>query len=96
VNLNLRRLRQVHRAIAPIFVFPLFLTLLTGIGFQFASLNEASEDWFWLLDLHRGKFGVIDLQVIYPFLNAVGLLTLLVTGILMWLKIPNRRRSSSW
>lgn len=76
---------------APLFVFPLLLTLLTGMGFQFAALNEVSEDWFWLLDLHRGKFGAIDLQAIYPFLNALGLLTLLITGILMWIKIPDRR-----
>jgi hypothetical protein len=44
-----------------------------------------------LLELHRGKFGQINLDLVYPFLNALGLLTLLITGVLMWLQSPKRK-----
>jgi uncharacterized iron-regulated membrane protein len=37
------------------------------------------------LDWHKGHFGVLNLEVIYPFLNALGLLVLLFTGISLWL-----------
>ncbi|QIZ73205.1 PepSY domain-containing protein [Oxynema aestuarii AP17] len=89
--INKARLRQLHRTLAPIMVFPLLLTLITGFAFQFAALNDKSSEFLWLLDLHRGKFGRIDLQMIYPFLNGLGLLTLVMTGVLMWLQIPPRR-----
>ncbi|ESA33739.1 hypothetical protein N836_20155 [Leptolyngbya sp. Heron Island J] len=46
-----------------------------------------------MLDLHRGKFGIINLEFIYPILNALGLLTLVITGLLMWINMPVRRRS---
>jgi len=84
--LNNNRLRQVHRWLAPIMVFPLLLTLITGSLFQVANLTGETQQFLWLLDLHKGKFGKLDLTFIYPFLNAFGVLTLLVTGITMWLK----------
>ena len=70
--------------------FPLLLTILTGSTFQLAAMTGNSRQFLWLLDLHRGKFGSINLENVYPFFNAISLLTLLVTGILMWLQIPRR------
>ncbi|MFP4134080.1 MAG: PepSY domain-containing protein [Halothece sp.] len=81
---NRRRLRQLHRWFAPIMVLPLILTLLTGSLYQVAVLTGEVQDFLWLLDLHTGKFGALDLQFIYPFLNAFGILILAVTGITMW------------
>jgi uncharacterized iron-regulated membrane protein len=49
-----------------------------------------SRDFLWLLELHRGKFGIINLEVIYPFLNAFGVLFLVVTGIAMWLQFKRK------
>lgn len=70
-------------------VLPLLLTLTTGVLFQLAVASNRASDFLWLLELHRGKFGQINLDMAYPFLNALGLLTLLITGVLMWFKSPS-------
>ena len=88
------RIRQLHRALVPFMVLPLLLTLNTGTAFQFAVAAGRAQDFFWLLELHRGKFGTINLEFVYPILNALGLLTLLITGLLMWLNLPKRRPQS--
>jgi hypothetical protein len=103
MNFNPLRLRQLHRALVPVMVLPLLLTLTTGVLFQFAVASDGlrpvsdqrANDFIWLLDLHRGKFGQINLDFVYPFLNALGLLTLLITGVLMWLKTPSKRTRKS-
>ena len=89
--INKARLRKLHRNFAPIMIFPLLLTLITGSFFQMAVVSGKGEDFFWLLDFHRGKFGVINLENVYPFFNALGLLTMIITGIIMWWQIPSRR-----
>ena len=85
--------RRLHRALVPFMVLPLLITLITGTAFQFAVTADRAQDFLWLLELHRGKFGQINLELLYPFLNGLGLLTLLVTGLMMWLRTPKRRRS---
>ncbi|OKH17683.1 hypothetical protein [[Limnothrix rosea] IAM M-220] len=82
--------RQLHYKLAPIMLFPIFLTAITGSLFQVSMLTGKSSDFLWLLELHRGKFGVINLEIIYPFLNAFGVLFLTFTGIVMWFK-TNRK-----
>ena len=91
MKFNQLRLRQLHRTLVPVMVLPLLLTLITGVLFQFAVVGDRADDFLWLLELHRGKFGQINLDWVYPFFNALGLLTLLITGILMWLKLPSRK-----
>jgi len=95
VKFNPARLRQLHRALVPVMVLPLLLTLITGMTFQLAVAGDRAGDFIWLLELHRGKFGRVNLELIYPFFNALGLLTLIVTGLLMWLQSPSRRKSRS-
>lgn len=95
MNINRARLRQLHTALVPFMVLPLLLTLTTGVLFQLAVASDRTNDFLWLLDLHRGTFGSVNLDFIYPILNALGLLTLLITGLLMWLQFPNRKRPSS-
>lgn len=90
MKLNLRRL---HRALAPIMCVPLLLTVTTGMLFQIAATNQQGEQFLWLLELHRGKFGRFNLETIYPYLNGLGLLILIVTGILMWFQMPPKRSS---
>ena len=89
------RLRRLHRLMAPIMILPILLTLVTGSVYQIVDLGGKGADFDWLLDLHKGHFGVLNLEKIYPFLNALGLLTLLITGIVMWLQVrrPSRRAS---
>ena len=93
--MNRVRLRQLHRALVPFMVLPLLITLTTGTLFQFAVAGDRANDFLWLLELHRGKFGQINLEFIYPVFNALGLLTLVVTGSIMWWQSPNRRRKQS-
>lgn len=88
--INKARLRHTHYLIAPIAFLPIFLTAITGSLFQVAVIMGKSEEFLWLLELHRGKFGIIDLELIYPLLNAFGVLFLAITGIVMWLQI-NRK-----
>ncbi|MEO0536673.1 MAG: PepSY domain-containing protein [Cyanobacteria bacterium P01_A01_bin.123] len=92
MNLNRLRLRQLHRALVPFLALPLLLTLTTGMLFQLAVISDRANDFLWLLDLHRGKFGQINLELIYPILNALGLLTLILTGLIMWLQSPSQNR----
>lgn len=89
---NRVRLRQLHKALVPFMVLPLLLTLTTGMLFQFAVAGDRASDFLWLLDLHRGKFGQINLEFVYPIFNALGLLTLVVTGSIMWLQSPTKNR----
>ncbi len=91
MKINSRRLRSLHRFLAPVMMFPLLLTLVTGSLFQMAAVSGKGRDFIWLLELHKGHFGILNLEIVYPFLNALGLLTLVATGILMWWQIPPRR-----
>lgn len=91
-KLNKARLRQLHFQVAPIMILPLLLTLLTGVLFQIAEITGKKDGFKWLIHLHKGVFGPVDLQRIFPFLNGLGLLVLCVTGIMMWLQMPQRRK----
>lgn len=92
--INRARLRQLHSALVPFMVLPLLLTLTTGIAFQWAVASDRANDFLWLLELHRGKFGQINLDFIYPILNGLGLLTLILTGIMMGLQSRGRPRKA--
>lgn len=77
-----RAFRTYHRRIAIILSLPLFLTVFTGVSYTLAG------EWFqqndlanWLLRLHSGS--LFGLQAIYPILNGLGLVGLLVTGLSM-------------
>lgn len=91
-TLNVRR---VHRFLAPIMVLPLLITLITGVLFQFADLTRQEDQFHWLLAVHKGHFGALNLSIVYPFLNALGLLFLVITGFTMWLQGQRRNRPLS-
>jgi hypothetical protein len=84
-------IRRLHRLITPIMALPLLLTAITGTVYQILDLAGKEEDFKWILGWHKGHFGSVNLDMIYPFLNALGLCILLFTGISMWL---NLRRTS--
>ncbi len=90
--INKAHIRQLHSSIAPIMILPVVLTLITGSLYQIAVMTGNIQDFIWLLEWHKGKFGPINLEMIYPFLNAFGLLMLAVTGISMWLQQKRRNR----
>jgi len=91
--LNKALIRKVHRILAPIMLLPLLLTLITGSLYQIALLTDNVGDYYWLIQAHRGNWQVVNLELIYPFLNALGLLVMVITGTSMWVQMrPKRRR----
>ncbi len=92
--INKARLRYLHYILAPIMFLPIFLTAITGSLFQVAVIKGKSANFLWLLELHRGKFGIINLELIYPLLNAFGILFLAITGIMMWIQINQKFRKN--
>ncbi|OUW98956.1 MAG: hypothetical protein CBD89_01305 [Cyanobacteria bacterium TMED229] len=71
-----RQARRIHRWLVPIAAAPLLLTAITGS--LYSVLLEQGIDAFWLLKIHTGQFGAVNLQPFYPIL--LGLLTILVTA----------------
>ena len=82
-----RQARRIHRWVVPLAALPLLLTASTGS--LYSLLLEQGIDAFWLLKIHTGQLGLINLQPIYPML--LGALTIVVTvsGVVMLVK-PNR------
>jgi hypothetical protein len=68
------RIRRLHRLLVPLAAAPLLLTAITGS--LYSVLLERGVDAFWLLKIHTGRFGVINLQPYYSVL--LGMLTLVV------------------
>ena len=83
-----RQARRLHRWLVPIAAAPLLLT--AGSGSLYSLLLEMNIDAFWLLKLHTGSFGVVNLQPAYPLL--LGTLTIVVTvsGLLLLIRQPQR------
>ena len=71
-----RQARRIHRWLVPFAAAPLLLTAITGS--LYSVLLEQGIDAFWLLKIHTGQFGAVNLQPFYPIL--LGLLTILVTA----------------
>lgn len=79
----IRLFRKYHRWLALIILLPLSLTVITGM------LATVTQEWpiniglssKFLLELHTGE--LFGLQAIYPILNGLGVIGLLVTGATM-------------
>ena len=72
---NSRQARRIHRWLVPIAAAPLLIT--SGTGSLYSLLLEQNIDAFWLLKLHTGQFGWLNLNPVYPIL--LGILTIVVT-----------------
>ena len=70
------RFRRTHRVVVPLAAAPLLLTAASGS--LYSLLLERGIDAFWLLKIHTGRFGPINLQPYYSLL--LGALTLVVIG----------------
>jgi hypothetical protein len=78
-----RAFRKYHRMIATIISLPLAVTVLTGMATTMVeqwSLNLGISRSL-ILQIHTGK--IFHLEAIYPILNGLGLIGLLVTGLSM-------------
>ena len=83
-----RQARRLHRWLVPIAAAPLLLT--AGTGSLYSLLLEQDIDAFWLLKIHTGDFGPINLQPIYSVI--LGGLTVVVTvsGLVLLIRRPAR------
>lgn len=79
-----RQARRIHRWLVPIAGVPLLIT--AGTGSLYSLLLERNIDAFWLLRLHTGQFGWLNLQPIYPILLGVLTIVVTVSGLTMLLK----------
>lgn len=68
------RVRRAHRLVVPLAAAPLLLTALSGS--LYSLLLERGIDAFWLLKIHTGRLGPLNLQPYYSLL--LGGLTLVV------------------
>lgn len=80
----IKQFRQWHRFLAPVMILPIVLTAITGSLFQVAELSGQEKQYKWLLGIHKGHFGALNLEAVYPFLNTLGILVLAFTGMTMW------------
>jgi hypothetical protein len=78
-----RNFRRYHRGIALIVALPLLVTILTGVSITI--LREwpgtGRDLSSFSVKIHTGE--ILHLAAIYPILNGLGLLGLLVTGLSM-------------
>ena len=68
------RFRRAHPLVVPLAAAPLLLTAASGS--LYSLLLERGIDAFWLIKIHTGRFGPINLQPYYSLL--LGALTLVV------------------
>lgn len=89
-----RTFRKYHRTVALILAVPILLTVITGI------LVTLIREWGFnlgftsgvLLRIHTGE--IFHLEGIYPILNGLGLLALVITGINMSGVLERRKHKS--
>ena len=80
-------LRRLHRVIVPVAAVPLLVTSLSGS--VYSGLLDQGIDAFWLLKLHTGRFGPINLQPYYSVILGLLTIALIVSG--LSLILPKRR-----
>jgi len=89
------RFRRAHRVVVPLAAAPLVLTAASGS--LYSVLLEQGIDAFWLLKIHTGQFGPLNLQPYYSIV--LGVLTLVViasgVGVLLSGERFSRRRRGS-
>ena len=85
-------LRRLHRVIVPVAAVPLLVTSLSGS--VYSGLLDQGIDAFWLLKLHTGRFGPINLQPYYSVILGLLTIALIVSGVSLLLPKRRGQRSS--
>ncbi|WP_373535213.1 peptidase [Microcoleus sp.] len=87
--------RKYHRILATIVFLPITLTVLTGMAATMGREWPISTgiSTRLLLKIHTGE--IFNLQAIYPILNGLGMLGLLVTGLSMSGLFGRRKQQNS-
>ncbi|BAY63755.1 hypothetical protein NIES22_38440 [Calothrix brevissima NIES-22] len=84
-----RFFRRYHRWLAIVCALPLMLTVITGMTFPIAKALHQRELAGFLIHLHTLE--TFGLDGIFPIVNGLGLLGLLVSGIYMTSLFRDRR-----
>ena len=84
--------RRIHRVIVPLAAVPLLVTSLSGS--VYSGLLDQGIDAFWLLKLHTGRFGPINLQPYYSVILGLLTIALIVSGVSLLLPKRRGQRSS--
>jgi len=84
-----RRSRKLHRLLVPIAAAPLALISLSGA--IYGTILSYNIDAPWLLRLHTGNFGVVNLQPFYSPLIGILTLVLVISGISLLLQSGRTR-----
>lgn len=87
------RARRLHRLLVPLAAAPLLLTAASGS--LYSVLLEQGVDAFWLLKIHTGRFGPVNLQPYYSILLGISTLVVIISGLSLWFSRPRRRLSTS-
>jgi hypothetical protein len=88
----MRLFRKYHRWLAIVFALPLLTTILTGITFPIAKAFQQRQLAGFLIHVHTLE--IVGLDTIFPIINGIGLLGLLVTGLYMTRLFRPDRRSA--
>ncbi len=83
-----RQARRLHRWLVPIAAAPLLLT--AGTGSLYSLLLEQDIDAFWLMKIHTGDFGPINLQPIYSVILGVLPVVVTISGLVLLIRTPAR------
>lgn len=86
------RLRRLHRLLVPIAAAPLLLTAASGS--LYSVLLDQGIDAFWLLNIHTGRFGPINLQPYYSVLLGLFTLVVILSGLSLLISRGNVRPAS--
>ncbi|MFN7228198.1 MAG: hypothetical protein ACK5UG_04000 [Synechococcaceae cyanobacterium] len=78
---NARHFRRLHRLVVPLAAAPLLLTAASGS--LYSLLLEHGVDAFWLLRIHTGRFGPLNLQPYYSLLLGGLTLVLIASGLVL-------------
>ncbi|MEB3342389.1 hypothetical protein [Okeania sp.] len=83
--MNDKKYRKWHRILAPMVFLPLFLTVITGIGYRLGKswFGMSKEQAEIFMVIHQASYLGDDLKPIYVLLNGIGLIFMMVTGITM-------------
>ena len=80
--------RQFHKALAPWVFLPLLISSITGLLYRVSKdlLGYSRDQVHWLMSLHEGEWLGDNGELIYVFLNSLGVLWMLMTGFQMYSK----------
>ena len=71
--------RKIHRKDAAITAIPLLITILSGTIYSF--FQTLGIDAFWLIKLHTGNFGIINLQPFYSIFLGIASIISIISGV---------------